>query len=165
MGGAASADCIPHEPRRGDRHLAWGVSPRYLGHGIYCEPQRGDRKVEVRRHLSPLGGLSNLVNISSWGYVRRSAVVTHRRQHLAEGRRSLTPATFRCRLRVDAPVYGSFAPPALDTKHPSGRHVRRPYQPEHTKEIPCENLRGFVFSWLWIVLTEEANPERGGWSI
>jgi len=54
-----------HEPRSGDRYLAWGVSPRYKGleNG---EPQRGDRRILNRRHLSPLRGFSSFGALS-WG--------------------------------------------------------------------------------------------------
>ena len=41
-------------------------NPRY--HAVkFDEPQRGGRKMRVRRHLSPLRGFSNLVTASSWG--------------------------------------------------------------------------------------------------
>jgi len=51
----------------------------------------------------PLQGLVRWLIMGSWGYWRPLAVVTHRHQRVADGRRSPTSATFRCRRRVHAP--------------------------------------------------------------
>ena len=45
----------PPEPQRGDRYLAWGVSPRDQSQE-YGKPRRGDRKIQPRVDLSPLRG-------------------------------------------------------------------------------------------------------------
>ncbi len=45
----------PLEPQRGDRYLAWGVSPRYQSQED-GKPRRGDRKIQPRVDLSPLRG-------------------------------------------------------------------------------------------------------------
>ena len=65
------------------------------------------------RICRPLQGLVIERSPCSWGYGRPLAVVTHRHQRVADGRRSPASATFRCRRRVHAPGYGPVAPSAL----------------------------------------------------
>jgi len=63
--------------------------------------------------VAPFRGSISYPPSSSWGYGRPSAVVTHRRQRVADGRRSPASATFRCRRRVNAPGYAFVAAPRL----------------------------------------------------